>query len=154
MTAGLRSSIAVKLALLVMVGSVAVFSLVLAYSYMSSRRIILDQAKDNALNLALSMSRRIEQDFRAVAKLPMSLAGVLENSDLDEKALLALIRRMVQDNSEIYGMTVAFQPYAFKKTLPLTPPFFMNHPRDLNSLIWELQVTTIFSRTGITFHQN
>ena len=85
MTAGLRSSIAIKLALLVMGGSVAVFSLVLAYSYTSSRQIILDQAKDNALNLALSMSRRIEQDFRAVAKLPMSLAGVLENSDLDEK---------------------------------------------------------------------
>ena len=84
----------------------------------------MDQAKDNALNLALSMSRRIEQDFRAVAKLPMSLAGVLENSDLDEKTLLALIRRMVQDNSEIYGMTVAFQPYTFKKDLRSYAPYF------------------------------
>ncbi|MDQ1285446.1 MAG: adenylate cyclase [Thermodesulfobacteriota bacterium] len=124
MTAGLRSSIAIKLALLVMGGSVAVFSLILAYSYTSSRQIILNQAKDNALNLALSMSRRIEQDFRAVAKLPMSLAGVLENSDLDEKALLGLIRRMVQDNSEIYGMTVAFQPYTFKKDLRSYAPYY------------------------------
>ncbi|MGC8604795.1 MAG: hypothetical protein ACP5VS_14090, partial [Desulfomonilaceae bacterium] len=66
MTKRFRSSIAFKLALFVLCGSVAVFSIVLLYSYVYSRQIILDEAKSKALNLALAMSRKIEQQFMAV----------------------------------------------------------------------------------------
>ncbi len=119
-----RSSIALKLTLFVLCGSVAVFSLVLTYSYIYSRQIILDEAKENALNMALAMSRKIEQEFLAVGKIPKALAGFLEDSNWDEKTLLKLIRRMVIDNSEIHGMAVAFQQYAFNKDVEAYAPYF------------------------------
>ena len=124
MKTGFRSSLAIKLALFVLCGSVAVFSLVLTYSYIYSRQIILDEAKENALNMALAMSRKIEQQFLAVGKVPKAIAGFLESSTFDQKTLLNLISRMVVDNSEIYGIAVAFQPYAFDSTIEAYAPYF------------------------------
>lgn len=124
MRAKFHSSIALKLTLLVLLGSVAVFSLVLTYSYIYSQRIILDEAKGNALNMALAMSRKMEQEFVAVGKIPKSLAGFLESSDVDPKTLLNLTKRMVVDNPEIYGMAVAFQPYAFDNKIEAYAPYF------------------------------
>lgn len=131
MTTWLRSSIAVKMALLVLGGTGIVFSLVLTYSYVSSRQIILKESKANALNLALAMSRRIEQEFRAVAKVPQSLVAFLENSQWDEKVLLTTLQRMVTDNSEIYGMAVAFQPFAFNKDVRDYAPYYYKTPEGL-----------------------
>ncbi len=119
-----RSSLALKLAVFVLCGSVAVFSVVLLYSYIYSRQIILDEGKGKALNLALAMSRKIEQQFIAVHKLPKSLAGFLESSTFDQKTLSRVIERMVSDNTEIYGMAVAFQPFGFEKNLKAFAPYF------------------------------
>ncbi len=66
MNVKLHNSIALKMTLLVLGGTSIVFSLVLAYSYYSSKRIILNDAEQNAKNLALSVARRIEQEFRTV----------------------------------------------------------------------------------------
>ncbi|MGC8657646.1 MAG: adenylate/guanylate cyclase domain-containing protein [Desulfomonilaceae bacterium] len=119
-----QSSIAFKLATFVLCGSVAVFSLVLSYSYIYSRQIVLDEAKKKALNLALAMSRKIEQQFIAVGKLPKTMAGFLESSDVDRKNLFSVMKRIVTDNHEIYGMAVAFQPYGFDRDIKVFAPYF------------------------------
>ena len=123
MNTGFRSSLAIKLALFVLWFNCCFFS-VLTYSYIYSRQIILDEAKENALNMALAMSRKIEQQFLAVGKVPKAIAGFLESSTFDQKTLLNLISRMVVDNSEIYGIAVAFQPYAFDSTIEAYAPYF------------------------------
>ena len=74
-----RSSIALKLTFLVLGGASLVFALIMVYSYTSSREIILKEAENSARNLTLSVARRIEQEFRAVAKVPESLAVFLVN---------------------------------------------------------------------------
>ncbi len=112
MIPGLRSRMSVKLAVLVLGCTTLVFALVLSYSYYSSREIILDEAEKNARNLSLSVARRIEQEFRAIAKVPENLAAFLEISRLDRDTLLQLIRRTVEDNREIFGSTVSFEPFA------------------------------------------
>ncbi len=52
-----HNSIALKITLLVLGGASLVCSLVLAYSYYSSKKIILNDAEQNAQNLALSVAR-------------------------------------------------------------------------------------------------
>ena len=74
-----HSSIGLKITVLVLCGASLVFSLALAYSYSYSRRIILDEAEKNAKNLTVSVARRIEQEFRAAAKVPKALAAVTGN---------------------------------------------------------------------------
>jgi class 3 adenylate cyclase len=124
MNAKPRSSIAVKLTLLVLGGTALVLALIMGYSYTFSKKIILGEAEKNARNLTLSVSRRIEQEFRSVAKLPESLACFLETSPVDRETLLMLIRRLVVDNKEVYGVAVAFEPDGFADGVRTYAPYY------------------------------
>jgi class 3 adenylate cyclase len=111
---GFRSSILLKMALLVAGGTSIVFALVLLYSYRYSRQIILDESEKNARNLASSVARRLEQEFRAVEKIPGNLVCVLESTPLNQETLRGLLQCSVEHNPEIFGSAVAFEPYAWK----------------------------------------
>ena len=92
-----RSSIGLKITLLVLCGASIVFALALAYSYFYSRRIILEEAEKGARELTQSVANKIEQEFRAAAKVPKALAAVLEMSNPDKETLVRLVSRMVED---------------------------------------------------------
>ena len=119
-----RSSITLKMALLVLGGTSIVFALLLAYSYYHSREIILEEAEKNARNLSLSVARRIEQEFRAVSKVPENLACDLQTNEDNKERLLKLIRRVVAANHEVFGSTVAFEPFAFDKGVKSFAPYY------------------------------
>jgi phosphoserine phosphatase RsbU/P len=119
----LRSSITLKMAMLVAGGTSLVLSLVLAYSYAYSRKLILEEAENTARNLALSVARRIEQEFRAVGKVPKNFACFFETSAIDSETLARLLRRAVADNPEIFGCAVAFEPYSFKPNVRAYAPY-------------------------------
>lgn len=125
MTKRFRESILFKMALLVLGGTSIVFGLVLVYSYTYSRKIILSEAEKTARNLALSVARLTEQEFRAVAKVPENLARVLEIRPGNDKArLIRLIGLLVRSNEEIFGSTVAFEPFSFDPELRGYAPYF------------------------------
>jgi len=117
-------SIAVKITILVLVGTALVFSGILAYSYVYSKNMILEEAKGSAINLAKAVANRIEREFRGVEKVPRNLACVLESAHLDEKTLHRVMRRMVEENSEIFGAAIAYEPYAFSVTTRNYAPYF------------------------------
>ncbi len=119
-----RSSIGLKITVLVLCGASTVLALALSYSYSYSRTLILDEAERTARNLTLSVARRIEQDFRAAAKVPGALVAVMETGHLDKEAMLNLIRRLVEDSREVYGVTVAFEPHMFEKNLHWFAPYY------------------------------
>lgn len=125
MISRVRNSIVSKMTLLVMGGTSVVFALVVAYSYTYSRKIILEEAEQNARNLTLSVTRRIEQEFRAVRKVPEGLAEYLRINPCDNnETLLRLIRNMVGDNPEVFGGAVAFEPGAFIPGLHAYCPYY------------------------------
>ncbi|MEW6264629.1 MAG: SpoIIE family protein phosphatase [Thermodesulfobacteriota bacterium] len=117
-------SLALRMTLLVLGGTILVFTLIMGDDYLSTRRAILAQAEENARNMAAAVSHRIEQEFRATAKIPENLAVFLEISPPKEDALLELLRRLVTGNREIYGSTAAFEPYAFDPNRPAYAPYY------------------------------
>ncbi|MBM3299390.1 MAG: HAMP domain-containing protein, partial [Deltaproteobacteria bacterium] len=120
-----RQSIALKLTLLVLGVTSLVFTALLTYNYYYSRKIILAEAEKGARNLALSVARRIEQEFRAVEKIPEGVARQLEqNFPSHTLAFLALLRSAVTSNTEVFGCCVAFQPFAFDTEHRLYAPYF------------------------------
>jgi len=117
-------TLALKIVCLVLGGTAVVFGFVFTFSYLYSSKIILREEKKNAENLTLSVARRLEQEFRSVAKVPQILASFLETTpDIEEQALLRLIRDVVANSPEVFGMTVAFEPYEFSKTLKSYAPY-------------------------------
>lgn len=117
-------SLAVKSALMVMVGTVVIFSLVLTYSYMESRTIILESSEESAKHRIRSTALEMELQLGAVAKMTQEFAHIVERVNPDAKILPVLIRHLVADQKDIYGSTVAFEPYAFDKDLKAYAPYF------------------------------
>ncbi len=124
MNVKLHNSIALKMTLLVLGGTSIVCSLILAYSYYSSRKIILNAVEKNARNLTLSAARRIEQEFRAVEKVPQGIACFLETTKWNKESLLRVLERSVLDSPELYGSTVAFEPYCFNESVEAYAPYY------------------------------
>ena len=125
MISGVTRSIAAKMTLLVLLGSSFVLVVIVAYNYIYSKDLILQEAKQYARNLTLSVTRRIEQEFRSLEKVPEGLAEYLRIHPCDnEEQLLALIRSSVRSNPEVFGGAAVFEPGAFVNDLPAYAPYY------------------------------
>jgi sigma-B regulation protein RsbU (phosphoserine phosphatase) len=117
--------LALKLALLILTSITLIFSVVFIYNYFFSRQIITDNIEKNANSVASATVNRIDSVLRALEKVPQSLAYFLESSAYDSDDIMELIRSVIEHNPEIYGATIAFEPYAYdSKTLRIAPYFF------------------------------
>jgi len=105
-------SIAVKLTVLVLVGTVLVFTCIFSYSYFYSRQLILDERRASTLNLAVATAGRIDLQCRSVKKVALNFAAFLESTPLDGPALQRAMKHMVERNPEVFGSGVMFEPGA------------------------------------------
>ncbi len=118
------NSITFKMTFMVLGGTSLVFALVLSYSYHYSRKIIFEEAEMKARNLALSVANKIEQEFRAVAKVPRHLASFLRTDSYNKTTLGRIMREMAADNSEVFGLAVGFEFDAFEKGVHSYSPYY------------------------------
>ena len=120
-----KRGIAFKLILFIMTGITLIFALIFGYNYLYSRRILLKNVEDNARNLALATTNRIDKILRSMEVAATNLSAFLQQSAYDDKQrLLDLIRSFVECNPEIYGSTIAFEPYAYDKNSLYFSPYF------------------------------
>jgi sigma-B regulation protein RsbU (phosphoserine phosphatase) len=117
--------IAFKLILSISVSSALIFILIFSFHYHFSRKIIEKNVETNAQNLVLSKANKIETVLSSTQKVPENLACFLENASYTKEELLQLLRGVVENNPEIYGATIAFEPYRFDgKSLYFAPYFY------------------------------
>jgi len=119
-----RNSIVIRLVLVITLFSSLIFAVTLGYNYYRSRVMLEQELENNARNLAMSLVHRVETDLTAVAKVAEGVARSLETGHYTEQELLSLIRTTVEKNPEIYGSTVAFEPYAFSSAYRLYAPYY------------------------------
>ncbi len=120
----LRSSITIKISLLVLSSTCLVLALVLGRSYTNSRDLIRQEAEISARNLTVALGNKIEQEFLVVAKAVQDLTSSLETLPWNEETLLNQIRRMVQQTPRAHGIVVAFLPFEFKPGVEMYAPYF------------------------------
>jgi sigma-B regulation protein RsbU (phosphoserine phosphatase) len=116
--------IALKLIILVILSSGFIFLLIFGYNYYSSRSMIEKNVKESAKNIALATVNRIETELRSVQKIPENVAYFWEYSTFTRERLLNVLHIVVENNPEIYGATIAFEPYAFDKNSKYFAPYF------------------------------
>jgi sigma-B regulation protein RsbU (phosphoserine phosphatase) len=119
-----KNSIVVRLVVVITLFSVLIFAATLGYNYFRSRMLLQQELESNARNLALSLVNRVETQLTAVAKAAEGVARSLETGNYQEKPLHALLRSAVAGNSEVYGSSIAFEPYAFSTSKRLYAPYF------------------------------
>ncbi len=119
-----RSSITLKISLLVLGTTFLVLALVVELMFTSSRDLIREEAEQTGRNLVTALAKHIEQDFLVVAKAADHLALSLESRSTGREELFNAIRRTVTYNPELYGSAVAYLPFEFDPTIELFAPYF------------------------------
>jgi phosphoserine phosphatase RsbU/P len=119
--------IAFKLILFFTVSSGLIFLFVFTFNYRFSRSTIEKNVESNAQNLVLATVNRIETVLLPIQKIPENLALFLEKGSFSKEELLQLLRVMVENNVEIYGAAIAFEPHGFdQKSIYFAPYFYKN----------------------------
>jgi len=80
--------------------------------------------KKNAMNLARATVNQIDIVLSSIEKVPENLAYVLERSLCSGEELNNLLKYVVQNNKEIYGSAVAFEPRAYDGEKERYSPYF------------------------------
>lgn len=116
--------LAFKLILLILSSVTMIFLLIFGYSYMYSRKIIVENVEKNAMNLAKATVNQIDVVLSSIEKVPENLVYVLERSLCSGEELNDLLKYIVQKNNEIYGSAVAFEPKAYDGKTERYAPYF------------------------------
>jgi len=124
-------SIAFKLTFFILTSCTIIFALIFGYNYLISRKIIVKNIEGSAKNLALSTVNKIESILLPIEKVPQCTAYLLEAAPYNKEGLLDLLYSLVRNNPEIYGATIAFEPYAFNKDLSEFAPYYYKSGPDI-----------------------
>jgi len=109
-------SLAVKLGLFVLAGTLVIFAPAFTYNFIISRRIVLKNVEESARQAGTATVNKIEAILESVQKVPHYMALSLEKRRIGGDELFEFIDDNVEANSEIFGSAVAYEPYSFDKT--------------------------------------
>ncbi|HOW43448.1 MAG TPA: SpoIIE family protein phosphatase [Candidatus Omnitrophota bacterium] len=106
-------SLAVKFILYVSGCCVVILLAIIGFNYRFSEGIIMAKIRENAENLALRTVNKIEIELASVKKTADTVADYLEEGAVSKERIERLLKLVVVNNKELYGMGIAFEPYAF-----------------------------------------
>jgi sigma-B regulation protein RsbU (phosphoserine phosphatase) len=119
-----KTSIVTRLVSVTVCFGIVIFAVALGFNYYRSRLILQQELESNARNLALSLVHRVETQLMAVSKVAEGMARALETGKYSEASLHALLKTAVESNPEIYGSSIAFEPFAFSAETRLYAPYY------------------------------
>jgi sigma-B regulation protein RsbU (phosphoserine phosphatase) len=118
-----NKSLAAQLIFFILPGVAAVFLVAFLSSAYVAKEEIRRKACENARHLTRETVYRIEEILRGVEKIPLNLAAVLEYLPYQEQELMDLIRTAMSRNEELFGLGIAFEPYAHNPKLQYFLPY-------------------------------
>lgn len=118
-----RAGLSARLSLFILAGVAVVYFAALAYNYHLSKKALLTDLVQDARHLSQAVAGKVTRILTAVEKVPESLATYLEDQTVSAEELRRLLRRTLARNPEIFGMAVAFEPYAYLPTRHYFAPY-------------------------------
>jgi sigma-B regulation protein RsbU (phosphoserine phosphatase) len=125
------TSLATRLSFWVALLGVLIFSVVLGSNYYLTRDLLKDYIEELATQAVSSSQHEIETIFNTVATGAESLAMLAANTDLTEIQIHTSIKNLITTHPNIYGMTVALEPYVLRQNLgEFSPYYYRNRTRN------------------------
>ncbi len=130
-----RRGIAFRLSLLILTSSSLIFIAAFGYNYYHSRNLIIDNALEESRTLSRVAINRIETVLAGIDRPAKLLSRSLESRDHSEAEILKLVENLVEGTPEIFGSTVAFEPYSRDPRKRLFAPYYNKEKNGLK-LTW------------------
>ncbi len=132
-----RVSLGVKLPIIVITLLVLAFVISTFLSVQTSRSALTDQLQETLLAQTTSQSELIRSHLVWTRSMAVDLAAMAGSVDQNESDLLKTIESTLANNEQIFGSTIAYEPYRFKPNLYYWSPYYSRTPEG------ELQFTQL-----------
>jgi len=97
----------------------------LGYTYMHSTSSMLEDAKENARDQAKDAAVEIDSNLVNLITVSESITNDLNSGKLKDDMVSARLRNTLQEHPELYGVVVAYKPYAYNSTIRLYAPYYV-----------------------------
>ncbi len=129
-----NKSLAFKLSTYILIVIFIIAAVVFVTYYFVSKDIILRNVGENAKNLTFNNVNKIERILKSIEKVTESVATVLEKTTITETELDSLIKSIVEKNDEIFGCSVAFEPYAYMPNIAKHAPYYFKAQNNVRKI--------------------
>ena len=119
-----RRGLAVKLSFSILVGTTLIAAVSFAYEYWYSSRLVLQNVEADAGNLAQATVNEVESVLGGITKVLMFTTSYLEHHVYTEEDILGVLEHFVSSNDEVYGSTIAYEPYAYDPDKHYFAPYY------------------------------
>jgi signal transduction histidine kinase/DNA-binding response OmpR family regulator len=124
MTHPLRDrGLAFKLVFSLFTSVAIVFSAIFLYNYEISKNRVEKQLRSSAERLTMASVSRIEGVLSTVARVADTVAGLGDATRYTPAQMEAMLRKEVEQNPDIFGAAIAFEPYRYDKTRKYVAPY-------------------------------
>jgi sigma-B regulation protein RsbU (phosphoserine phosphatase) len=116
--------IALRLSVLLIAGGGFTVAIVLGYNYFFARRLLVREVERRALHEVQAAANHVDTVLRSTEEIPNYLSGLLTDQHYGETELWRLLQTEIEQRPEVYGTTIAFEPYAFDDSRRYFAPYF------------------------------
>ena len=102
---------AFKMVIYILVSIMVIFILIFRFTSKITSDIISKNLKSNAEYLTTRTVLKIEKVLSTLQRIPENYAEIIQQNEFNEDEINRLLRIMVENNREITGACIAFEPY-------------------------------------------
>ncbi len=118
-----RTSLAVKLTILIAASAGLIFILMILFNYFFLKKTYIAQARETAKLLGESKAQKVSLILARAEGVAATLAPIVAGGTRSEAELTQLLKDAVHNNPEISAMAVAFEPSAYQPGLRYFSPY-------------------------------
>ena len=104
--------------------SSCIISIFLIYNHFSYKNTITKKAKDQVVHHAMEGAREIDNILRKCMSVAQNIADDLTANRVSREEVLKKIKNTVDENPNIYGIAIAYKPYAYNPKVKLHAPYY------------------------------
>ncbi len=119
-----NKGLAFKLILFIFTSVAIIFLSIFLYNYYYSKKMVEKNLKTSAENLTVSTISKVDKILSSIQIIPDNFSKIIESTNYSKKELDKILRQEVENNPEIYGAALAFEPYYFDKKKKYYSPYF------------------------------
>ncbi len=116
--------IAAKLSIYILSATAFIFAIVYSYNLIVTRAFFTEQLEMKAKVIAQLNLKNIEFVIESIEKIGQGIVQYTENAANDSLNINRFLRDVVKSNSELYGSTIAYEPFMFDSTKKFFAPYY------------------------------
>ncbi len=119
-----RRGLAFKMILYLFLSIWAIFIVIFSNTQKVTREIVLENLESSAEHLTISTVSKVESVLGSIQRVPDNFAGIIEKTEWTDENIQPILRMMVENNEEITGACLAFEPYSIDPGVKFSSNYF------------------------------